>query len=222
MRCQPLRRALGLTNKEDLMISYCTEKTTEFSLIPAFSSLLNELGENVPIHYWKTREGNNTSYALHSLDPVYLVAFFARRPKVHVGVEGQFQGKINPYIFEFNDVAKQFGIPVFCGMPIARNLFELCKAENIWFYIPSNAPKYNEVVFNLTSCSDVEVNDPYNVVEQVRYENAAQIIRQHCRPMAWDQAIDIMAELNRRPGDGPWFTRGWQHKPVYFIIKQKP
>ncbi|MGT0149278.1 hypothetical protein ACT691_04455 [Vibrio metschnikovii] len=31
------------------MISYCTEKTTEFSLIPAFSSLLNELGENVPI-----------------------------------------------------------------------------------------------------------------------------------------------------------------------------
>ncbi|AQM66582.1 hypothetical protein V9657_004528 [Vibrio vulnificus] len=204
------------------MISYCTEKTTEFSLIPAFSSLLNELGENTPIQYWKTREGNKTSYALHGMESVYLIAFFARRPKVHIGVEGQLQGKINPYIFEFNEIAKKFDIPVFCGMPIAQNLFELSNAENIWFYIPPNAPEYNEVVFNLTNRSDVEVNDPYSVVEQVRHEDITCIIRRHYHPMPWEQAINIMTELNRRPGDGPWFTRGWQHKPVYFIVKQEP
>ncbi|PSU69845.1 hypothetical protein C9J22_13280 [Photobacterium phosphoreum] len=203
------------------MISYCTEKTTEFSLIPAFSSLLNELGENTPIQYWKTREGNNTSCALHNSELVYLVAFFARRPKVKVNNEGFFQGKINPYIFEFNNIAKKFRIPVFCGMPLAHNLFSMYHSEKIWFHVPPNAPEYNEVIFNLTSCSDVEINDPYSVVEQVRDENVAQVIRQQCSPMSWNQAIDIMFELNRKPGNGPWFTRSWQYKPIYFIIKHK-
>ncbi|MBY8252736.1 hypothetical protein KW526_09275 [Vibrio fluvialis] len=203
------------------MISYCTEKTTEFYLIPAFSSLLNILGENTPIQYWKTREGNRTSYALHGMESVYLIAFFARRPKVNIGVDEQVQGKINSYIFEFNERAKKFDIPVFCGMPIARNLFELSNSENIWFYIQPNASEYNEVVFNLTSCINVEVNDSYNLVEHVSQECITHIISRYYHPIPWEQAINIMTELNRRTGDGPWFTRGWQQKPVYFIVKQE-
>ncbi|GLO60102.1 hypothetical protein MACH09_06100 [Vibrio sp. MACH09] len=204
------------------MISYCTEKTTEYSLVPAFSSLLSDCGENVPIQYWKTREGNKTSSALHGSEQVYLVAFFARRPKVKITKDGLLQGKINSDIFEFNSMAKKSGVPVFCGMPLARNLFEIYNSENVWFYVPPNAPDYDEVIFNLTDCNDVVISDPNSVVEQVLSGNVAEIVRQQCSPMTWVQAVDIMTELNRKPGNSAWFLRSWRHKPVYFVIKQKP
>ncbi|MGF1840114.1 hypothetical protein [Vibrio atlanticus] len=204
------------------MISYCSEKTTEFSLVPTFSSLLNELGENVPIQYWKTREGNKTSDTIHGSEPVLLVALFARRPKVKVGKKRVVQGKINSYVFEFNDLAKKYEVPVFCGMPIAQNLFEMYSSEKIWFHIYPNAQKYQEVIFNLTNCGNVDTNSVSHDVEQVRYENIVDVIRKRCSPMTWSQAIDIMSELNRKPGTGHWFTRTWYYKPIYFIIKQKP
>ncbi len=203
------------------MISYCSEKTTEFSLVPEFSSLLNELGENVPIQYWKTREGNKTSDAIHGSDPLFLVALFARRPKVKVGNKSVVQGKINSYVFEFNNLAKRYEVPVFCGMPIAQNLFEMHCSEKVWFYISPNAQKHQEVVFNLTS-GNVVINSVEHGVEQIRNENIVDVIKERCPPMTWSQAMDVMSELNRKPGHGFWFTQTWYYKPIYFIIKQKP
>lgn len=210
---------IGLTSKEYSMISFCSEKTTEFSLIPAFSSLLNELGDNAPIQYWKTREGNKTSNALHGTESVYLLAFFSRRPKVKIDKKCLVQGKINSYVFEFNDLAKKHGIPVFCGMPISQNLFDMNNAEKVWLHVSPNAPEYNEVIFNLTNCADIDIQD--NTIEQVRSEDVANLVRAQCTPMNWSQAVDIMSELNRRPGNGYWFTRTWNYKPIYFIIKIK-
>ena len=204
------------------MISYCSEKTTEFSLVPAFSSLLNELGDIVPIQYWKTREGNKTSDAIHGTEPVFLVALFARRPKDKVGKKREVQGKINSYVFEFNNLAKKYEVPVFCGMPIAQNLFEMNCSKKVWFHISPNAKKDQEVIFNLTNCGNVDINSVGHGIEQVRYENIVDVIRERCPMMTWSQAMNIMSDLNRKPGDGLWFTRTWYYKPIYFIIKQKP
>ncbi|MBY8070897.1 hypothetical protein KW492_21875 [Vibrio fluvialis] len=204
------------------MISYCSEKTTEFSLVPAFSSLLYELGENVPIQYWKTREGNKTSDVIHGSESVYLVALFARRPKVKIGSNRVVQGKVNSYVFEFNNLAKKYEVPVFCGMPIAQNLFDMHRSEKVWFHISPNAQKHQEVIFNLTNGGNVDINSVEHGIEQVRHENIVGVIRERCPPMTWSQAIDIMSELNRKPGGGLWFTRTWYYKPIYFIIKQKP
>ncbi|WP_241762558.1 hypothetical protein, partial [Vibrio splendidus] len=207
---------------EHSMISFCSEKTTEFSLIPAFSSLLNELGDNVPIQYWRMREGNKTSEALHGSESVFLVAFFARRPKVRLGKKCVVQGKVNSYVFEFNDLAKKHGVPVFCGMPKAQDLFDMHNSEKVWLHVSPSAPKDNEVIFNLTNCADVDIGKQDHVIEQVRCEDVAGVVSKRCTPMKWSQAIDIMSELNRKPGDGLWFTRTWNHKPIYFIIKLTP
>ncbi|WP_186176759.1 hypothetical protein [Vibrio jasicida] len=205
------------------MISYCTERTTEFAVFPAFSLLLSTFGENAPIQYWQTREGNNTSYALHGSEEVYLVAFFARRPKVKLGKEGLFQGKINNYIFEFHEEAKKYGVPVFCGFPVSNNLYEMNNSEKVWFYLSPNAPKYFEVVFEVTSHKKIRLYDSYDHVYSVNDNDVISILEQSCNPMSWSRASEIMTELNRKPSaSGPWFTRGWQYKPVYFVVKSKP
>ncbi|MCA6982849.1 hypothetical protein [Pectobacterium brasiliense] len=123
------------------MISYCTEKTTEYSLVPAFSDILNKLGENTPITYWKTREGNRTSRNVNNAGEVYLLAFFPRRPKVDPKKDYHIQGKINTYIFEFNSLAKKHSIAVFCGIPLARNIYELKKSEKNMVLYPREFTK---------------------------------------------------------------------------------
>ncbi|MGP3132277.1 hypothetical protein ACTVOT_22110, partial [Serratia marcescens] len=75
------------------MISYCTEQTVEYALVPEFSNILDELGENTPIHYWKTREGNMTSRNVNEIENIYLVVFFARRPKIEQRKNSVLQGK---------------------------------------------------------------------------------------------------------------------------------
>jgi hypothetical protein len=201
------------------MISFCSEKTVEFSLVPEFSKLIKNLGENAPIQYWKTREGNLTSKYLHGNENVYLVAFFSRRPKVDTKKNHILQGKINNYIFEFNVAAKNMPITVFCGFPLAKNLYELSDSKKIWINIPKNASVDQEVLFLAEENEgehSIYCKQPLKIIEQ---EDVCDIIKKDSHPITWVEAIDVMEKLKRKPGRGHWFLLNWYYKPVYFVIK---
>ncbi|EBI5828653.1 hypothetical protein DVH92_26265 [Salmonella enterica] len=205
------------------MISYCTEQTVEYALIPEFSNILDELGENTPIHYWTTREGNMTSRNVNDIENVYLVAFFARRPKIEQRKNSVLQGKINQYIFQFNALAKKYPIAVFCGIPLARNIYDLKKSDKMWFYIPENSPDEYEVIFNITDGKYIHTNDPLNIISPITDENICNIVRHSCKTISWSEALEIMAQLNRKNSSTyiPWFLRRWPYKPVYFLVRSE-
>ncbi|EIO8633363.1 hypothetical protein LRF31_000989 [Salmonella enterica] len=205
------------------MISYCTEKTVEYALIPAFSDILNALGENAPIYYWKSREGNLTSKHVNNAEKVYLIVFFARRPKVEQRSNSDIQGKINQYIFEFNALAKKYPIAVFCGIPLARNIFEIKNSGKMWFYVPGNSPDEYEVIFNISNGEYRQVYDPLNIINPIMNEDICKIIEHSCKAISWTEALEIMAQLNHRNNNTymPWFLRRWSYKPVYFLVKSE-
>lgn len=202
------------------MFSYCTEKTTEFSLIPAFSNILNIIGENVPVQYWKTREGNQTSKYMNGSEKVYLIAFFARRPKVEMIKNTDIQGKINNYVFEFNAVAKKNLVPVFCGIPLATDIFQLRNADNMWFHIPDDSPENYEVIFNISNGEYKSIYDPLNIIKPTDNESVCGIIENKCEAISWSAATERMTQLNLRERNIPWYIRGWRYKPVFFLIRK--
>lgn len=184
---------------------------------------LRELGAVVPVYFWKTREGNNTSLQIHWSSDVFLVSFFARRPKVSTTNSSLIQGKINYSLFQFSELAFRHHIPVFCGIPVAKNIFELCEPSPIWFHLD---PRYegDEPIFNITGKHVEPLNYSREQFAPVSNAEIISIIKQWSPRVSWATAIEIMYELYRKPengryGVGAWWTRNWRFKPIYFVIR---
>ncbi|MFA6629810.1 MAG: hypothetical protein WCS55_08620 [Sulfuricurvum sp.] len=205
------------------MPSFYSEKTAEYALVPAFLEILNSLGKVAPIYFWKTREGNQISQSLHASDQVQVVAFFARRPKIYNSNDEIIEGKINSSLYKFSEQAAQFNIPVFCGLPITTNIFELNRPECLWFHIdPKSEKKDNIFYFDL---ENKLLDFPYSANKPVSLSKneIIEIVGKTSIEMSWFDAIEIMNQLYRKSDDGnrltPWFFRNWHYKPLYFLIK---
>lgn len=201
-----------------MIASFYSEKTAEYSLVPVFSNLLSPLGVVAPIYYWKTREGNNISNILHSKEEVYIVAFFARRPKIDPYNIDNLYMKINSTLFEFSEKAAEFSIPVFCGLPLTTNIFELNNSKCSWFYLEPNLI-YEDICiwFENKQCKD-------NKIFPLSQSEILDIVKNKSKAIPWSSAIEIINELHRQPNPHghkpyPWWIRNWQYKPMYFIIK---
>jgi hypothetical protein len=205
------------------MPSFYSEKTAEYALVPAFLEILGSLGKVAPIYFWKTREGNQTSLSLHAKDQVKVVAFFARRPKIFNSNDNIIEGKINSSLYEFSEQAAQFNIPVFCGLPITTNIFELNKPECLWFQIDPKSEKEDNIFY-----FDLETKSlyfPYSENEPVSLsqKEIIEIIDNTSNEMFWSDAIEIMNKLYRKSEESSkstyWLFRNWHYKPLYFLIK---
>ena len=201
------------------MISFYTERTAEYALVPAFSNILNTLGKVAPIFFWKTREGNRTSEAIHD-DKVRVIAFFARRPKIDTRNINFIGMRINDSLYEFSERAKSLNIPVFCGLPITTNIFELDNPDCLWFHIDSkyrHKPTYEYVGI------DIE-NEKYidGSISSLTQEEIIDIVNAESVKMSWKEAVEIIGKLNENYstlGYMSRFIRNTHYKPVYFLIK---
>ncbi|WP_133155003.1 hypothetical protein [Billgrantia endophytica] len=204
------------------MYSFYTERTAEYTLVPRFLEILDKLGDVAPVYFWKTREGNKTSQSIHLDEEVYVIAFFARRPKVTPGNTRLTQGKINSKLFEFSSHAQKLEIPVFCGFLEAHSIFDLRKCTAKWFYVDPNLPG-TDVVFNIFDKTWESLSDTAEGIKPIAEKEVIRIIENCAYKMRWDVAVERMAELHRKPEEeynfAPWWTRSWYYKPVYFLVK---
>lgn len=204
------------------MYSFYTERTAEYTLVPRFLEVLYELGDAAPIHFWKTREGNKTSQNIHFDDDVYVIAFFARRPKVTPGNTKLIQGKINSQLFEFAKHAQRLEIPVFCGLSEAHSIFDLRKCSAIWFYVDPNLSS-TDVVFNVFDKTLESLSDVAKDIKPIAGREIIRVIKSCAYKMPWSVAVERMAELHRKPEEendfAPWWTRSWYYKPMYFLVR---
>lgn len=204
------------------MISFFCERTAEYAVVPAFSKVLRSIGEPTPLYFWKTREGNNTSTALHNNFDVHIIAFFARRPKVNPKKRNIIQCKINAELYDYSKLAFELDIPVFCGLPVTSSIFELESSQILWFHV---APNYNgeEPVFNLEANVFCPLNFKKEQLHPLMREEIIEIIKNSALKIPWGEAVCRMNELNRRPNNVnaymPWWMRNWHYKPLYFLIK---
>lgn len=198
------------------MVSFYTERTAEYALVPAFLDVLNPLGKVAPIFFWKTREGNKTSKIIHDDDKVRVIAFFARRPKIDTKDRNFIEMKINYSLYEFSERAKNLNIPVFCGLPITTNIFELNESNCLWFHVESGYDdEYVSVDIKNKKCSGSIVS--------LKGQEIINIVNKKSVKMSWKEAVDTMGRLNENHsvlGYASRFINTTNYKPVYFLIKE--
>jgi len=205
------------------MTSFYSERTAEYTLVPAFQKILNPLGESIPIYFWKTREGNTISNTLHGDNDVYLIAFFARRPKINPNNRNIIQGKINYQLFEFSKQASKWNVPVFCGLSLTTDIFQLSQTNFLWFHIDSILEGI-EPIFNIENNQVIPINDDAKWLSPLSESSIIDIVQRTSKKIPWSMAVERMTELYRQSDDETqrhtlWFTRNWIYKPMYFLVR---
>jgi hypothetical protein len=115
---------------------FCSEHTAEYVVAPRFVSLFTARGLlAVPLFFWFTREGSATARISAPDLNVKVVAIFARRPKL-CGRDDAVEIKFNDELYEYATAAREVGIPVLAGAPLATSVFELTEHCAVaWFEI---------------------------------------------------------------------------------------
>ncbi len=148
-----------------------------------------------------------------------MIAFFARRPKIDICNKNFIEMRINSSLYEFSERAKSVNIPVFCGVPITRNIFELNEADCLWFHIDAVYRK-EYMVFNIENEEHI-----YGAISSLTKKEIIEIINTKSVKMSWKMAIEAMRELNEYHnnefGYAARFIKTTHYKPIYFLIKEE-
>lgn len=117
------------------MTSFICEHTAELSLVPVLRlSLEKHFKAVVPLSPWLSREFGRNSVKLNDNLDFYVLAMFARRPKI--SPDGEIFFTINPELARVKQLGESFGISVIAGCPKANNLWELASSkECVWINI---------------------------------------------------------------------------------------
>jgi len=201
------------------------ERTLEFALVPLVQTALKEhFDRAVPIYFWKSREGNRHSLAIHGDRPVRLLALFGRRPKMAAGGVA-IEGKLNYQLLEFAKQAHEFGIASIAGFSPVTALFDLAKHPTIYWILLSQVKQDNEwgdVLFHSvpTTGGETLIDTSGLPLPVVSTADIPLAVRDTSNVMSFAAAVEAMSELRSTlSGNGgffPWLGSGY--KPVYFLI----
>ena len=123
-----------------MAISYISEHSAEYYLVPALKTILQEKYSHVaPVFPWIHREFNKLSLHLHKDDQFHVLVMFPRRPKLDGPDCDEIYVTINGELEAFNKVGKEKGVPVIAGCPKAVDLWDLSNCKNYaWFDLANN------------------------------------------------------------------------------------
>lgn len=206
-----------------MLSSMMNERTVEYTIVPKLLRSLSEhFGNVIPLFFWKSREGNRTSLAIHGGSRVRLIALFARRPKLSED-SGLIWGKINSEVRDFAYEAAQIGVLTIAGFVPANTLFDLGQPiAPFWIPLWESANPENceeDMFFVDTSQQDPLLIGadlkPYPVVSLTDICEAAN---ERCREMDWGRAIVAMSELRQNLHGHGFHSWLGGYKPVYFVI----
>jgi hypothetical protein len=178
----------------------------------------------IPIYFWKGREGNRHSLAIHNSRFVRLLALFGRRPKV--GIDGSvLGGKINHELLVFAKRAHEMGIPSIAGFCLSPTLFELTE-DPAMYWIPlwevHKIYGFADILFQPSPDDGGQnlIDMSGQCLPAVPTEDIAFVVQAASSVMSFATAVEVMSEL-RSPlqseeSSFPWWGSGY--KPVYFLI----
>jgi hypothetical protein len=201
------------------------ERTLEFALVPVAQAALEEYFDRaVPIYFWKSREGNRHSLAIHGDRPVRLLALFGRRPKMAAGA-ATIEGKLNQQLLDFAKQAHELGIASIAGFSPVTALFDLAKHPTMYWILLSQVKQddgWGDVLFRSVPTSGGETLIDTNglPLPVVSTADIPLAVRDTSHVMSFATAVEAMSELRSTlSSDGgffPWW--GSNYKPVYFLI----
>ena len=207
------------------MSSLMNERTLEFALVPVVQKALEEhFGRAVPIYFWKSREGNRHSLAVHEDRPVRLLALFGRRPKMAAG-SASIEGKLNQQLLCFAKQARELGIASIAGFCPVAALFDLVKHPTMYWVLlwrVTQVDGWGDVLFRSvpTTSGEKLIDTTGLLLPVVPTEDISLAVRETSNVMSFAAAVEAMSQLRSTLGsDGgafPWW--GSSYKPVYFLI----
>lgn len=186
--------------------SYISEHSAEFSLVPYIKSLLErEFEFVVPIFPWLTREISKESKKLHLDECFYVLAIFARRPKI---LKSKIYVTINAELQAFQKVGFNYGVSVIAGCPLASNFWELAKC-NAFSWIDISAPETYEYLIEVGP--DINYKKRYLLTDEQVIDS---VVNSRVHNM---ESFERLLRDTRNIQPYPFY--GGRYKPVYFLAK---
>jgi len=207
------------------MSSLMNERTLEFALVPVVQKALEEhFGRAVPIYFWKSREGNRHSIAIHEDRPVRLLALFGRRPKMTEDGASN-GGKLNQELLSFAKEAHKLGIASIAGFCPVTALFDLTKHPPM-YWVPLWQVKQKGdlagVLFKSVPTAKGEklIDTAGHKLPVVQTDDISLVVREVSSVMSFSKAVEAMSQLRSTlsSDEGGFFWWGSSYKPVYFLI----
>ncbi|AZE38121.1 hypothetical protein C4K06_5112 [Pseudomonas chlororaphis subsp. aureofaciens] len=203
------------------MPSFYSDRTAEYALIPKFSEILKPLGTVVPIYFSGKREDTHVAFESLRTERFYLVAFFARRPKIDKAESRSIEGKINKGLFKVGRYASGLGIPTFCGISLTNNIFHQAQSEPLWFDISEMAYE-EDVRFRCEVSGQLKLEMFDGPIYPMNQSSVLSKVTRN-RTLDWEDVTFIMRELPKLADEfKPQFmflSQAWRLKPVYFAIR---
>lgn len=197
--------------------SFINEHTAEFILVPMFSKILEQNYRPViPIYYWASREGGILARkCLQDVDCL-IVAFYARRPKVHYIQQEHIEVKFNESLFSHARLLEQIGVKVFAGVPLISDLKHLHSEPPCAFF--NINPHGNECILHINKF-DVSTTFESDSILKVDPLKILSIIAERPTYQHWDKFI----EADKKGRFNPYNSTlkgiyGQLYKPVYFLL----
>lgn len=202
------------------MISYISEHSAEYALVPNLAAILSKkYSAVVPIYFWATREGGSLAEACVGPHRVRLVAAYARRPKVESPGSKLLRMKINAPLFRSAELGRNLGVPVLAGVPLATELLRFCVTTPCaWFLLNDRFNMGADVIVTLDRSGQIQdgqeerrlVRGPLSEAE-ILGEIAGKAVL-----MEWGDAVQAIRALRKSEKDYGWFVSGY--RPFFLII----
>lgn len=183
------------------MTSFICEHTAEFTLVPNLKTLLEgHFKAVVPIFPWLSREFGRNSVKLNGNLDFYVLAMFARRPKL--SPDGEIFFTINPELERVKQLGEIFGISVIAGCPKATNLWEFASSKE---------------------CVWIDINHEYEYLTRLESLRQDQRLTEEqivnlCRLGKKFSMSSLEAFVREVRNELPFSFFGVKYKPVYFLL----
>ncbi|MBI6910602.1 hypothetical protein [Pseudomonas palleroniana] len=205
------------------MPSFYSERTAEYAMPPKFLTLVETLGPAVPVYFSRRREDTLVAFDSLSGESFYLVAFFARRPKIDEAESLIIEGKINKRLFRVAKCASELGIQTLCGISLTNNIFNQSLAESLWFDI-SQLEIEEDVRFTCEISKDLKLKKFHGQIQPTHHSTILSSIA-NSRVLDWAEITYIMRELPKiaddsQPGHFMFLSQTWRMRPLYFVIRR--
>ncbi|TRX75098.1 hypothetical protein [Pseudomonas mangiferae] len=196
-------------------VSYICERTAEYTIVPELVRHLKSKHSYVtPIYPWMTRELSRFSRELPGAGGFKILGLYARRPKIRAGLDNSIYIKINREIVIASKVARDFGIPMIAGCPLARNLIELgCCDRFLWVDLHSVYPSDADSLVVVDNFSWDKTSE-----EAFLNSDLAQVM-QDAESVMREVNLNILAEAIKAIGLA---VQGIDYHPYYFKVGYKP
>ena len=204
--------------------SFISEHTAEYALVCDLVAILSREHPNViPVYFWTTREGSTVASKSVGTCKVRVVAAYARRPKVTDPTNTAILMKVNSLLLQAGAAGMEAGSPVFAGVPLAAGLLQFSlKTPCCWFHLKDDSPEDRDINIQISLSGQRQEGDldSSGVAGPLTIDEILTVVRQHTRPMCWDEAICCIRHIRSRGEIGMrgFFFSGY--RPFYLILPE--